>query len=189
MGPPGAGKGTQAKGIAEHYHIPAISTGDIFRKHIKEQTELGKKVQAIISSGNYVSDELTEQIVADRLDEEDCRNGFLLDGFPRTLHQVQALDDILTVSDVWLDAVICLDVPDDILTERILKRAKLEGRSDDDAETIARRMEVYRKETQPLLDHYEAHGNLVRVNGQGEVEEVDQRIIAAIDQFLEQKAK
>ncbi len=187
MGAPGAGKGTQATAIAERYGIPAISTGDIFRANIKGQTELGKQVQKIIEAGNFVSDELTEQIVADRLNQDDARDGFLLDGFPRTMHQVDALDSFLMDKGVALDAVICLDVSADILISRLLKRAEIEGRSDDNEQTIRHRQSLYEKDTRPLLDHYEKAGLLVRVDGQGSVEEVDDRIAAALASKVAQR--
>lgn len=184
MGAPGAGKGTQAVGVAAHYGIPAISTGDIFRANVKEGTELGKQVSAIMAAGNYVPDELTERIVADRLDRADAADGWLLDGFPRTLHQVEALEAHLSERSQALDAVICLDVnPEDLVT-RLLRRAEIEGRADDNEETIRHRMDVYLESTRPLLDAYEKRGLLVRVDGNGTVEEIGARIIAAVDAFV-----
>ncbi|MBE6477963.1 MAG: adenylate kinase [Propionibacteriaceae bacterium] len=184
MGAPGAGKGTQAVGIAEHYGIPAISTGDIFRANVKQGTELGKQVSAIMAAGNYVPDELTEQIITNRLDEADAADGWLLDGFPRTLHQVEALGAYLAEHSAGLDAVICLDVDPEDLIARLLKRAGIEGRADDNEETIRHRMDVYLESTQPLLDTYEQQGLLVRVDGNGTVEEVGARITAAVDAFV-----
>ncbi|AYW77130.1 adenylate kinase [Propionibacterium acidifaciens F0233] len=184
MGAPGAGKGTQAVGVAAHYGIPAISTGDIFRANVKEGTELGEQVSAIMAAGNYVPDELTERIVADRLDRADAADGWLLDGFPRTLHQVGALEAHLSERSQALDAVICLDVnPEDLVT-RLLRRAEIEGRADDNEETIRHRMDVYLESTRPLLDAYEKRGLLVRVDGNGTVEEIGARIIAAVDAFV-----
>lgn len=181
MGAPGAGKGTQAPGIAAHYGIPAISTGDIFRSNVKQKTELGLQVEAIMAAGDYVPDELTEQIVADRLDQDDAAPGFLLDGFPRTLHQVAALDDYLAAHDHQLDAVLSLTVDSEALIQRLLKRAQLEGRADDTEETIRHRMEVYERDTEPLLDHYRDRGLLVEVDGDGRVAEVAERAVAALD--------
>ncbi|WP_341730245.1 adenylate kinase [Brooklawnia sp.] len=181
MGAPGAGKGTQAPGIAAHYGIPAISTGDIFRSNVKQKTELGLQVEAIMAAGDYVPDELTEQIVADRLDQDDAAPGFLLDGFPRTLHQVAALDDYLAAHDHQLDAVLSLTVDSEALIQRLLKRAQLEGRADDTEETIRHRMEVYERDTEPLLDHYRDRGLLVEVDGDGQVAEVAERAVAALD--------
>lgn len=185
MGAPGAGKGTQATGIADHYSIPAISTGDIFRANIANKTELGTKVAAIISAGDYVPDELTEQIVADRLAQDDAQGGFLLDGFPRTMHQVQALDELLVSKGQKLDAVVSLVVDPEDLIARLLKRAEIEGRADDNETTIRHRMDVYLADTKPLLDHYHHQGLLVEVDGNGTVDEVAQRIFDALDSHQE----
>jgi adenylate kinase len=180
LGPPGAGKGTQAARIAERLSIPAISTGDIFRANIKDQTELGKKVQGILASGGYVPDEVTNEIVEDRLSWDDAVNGFLLDGYPRTSGQVDALDEMLARHDHALDAVIELVVDEDAVVERLLKRAEIEGRDDDSEEVIRERQAIYRKETAPLAEHYELVGLLVKVDGMGEVDEVTDRVIAAL---------
>lgn len=181
MGAPGAGKGTQACGIAEHYAIPAISTGAIFRANVQQQTPLGQQVEKILAAGDYVPDELTEQIVADRLSQPDAAGGFLLDGFPRTLHQAASLDRWLDEHAKALDAVISLDVDTEAMVERLLKRAEIEGRADDTEQTIRHRMEVYRDDTQPLLDHYAERGILVGVDGMGSIDEVAGRIIEALD--------
>ena len=184
MGAPGAGKGTQATSLAERYGVPAISTGDIFRYHIRSATPLGTQIKAIIDSGEYVSDELTEQIVADRLSQPDAEAGFLLDGFPRTMHQVHFLDEHLSARKQGLDAVVSLLVEPDILVQRLLRRAELEGRADDTEETIRRRMEVYAGQTAPLLSHYESTELLVEVDGTGSLEEVRERMFAALDQHI-----
>ena len=181
MGAPGAGKGTQAGAIAEHYGIPDISTGDMFRTNIKNGTELGQKVKSIMDAGDLVPDELTDAIVADRLNQDDAAEGFLLDGYPRNMHQVQSLDEYLTEHDQALDAVVSLDVDPQLLIERLLKRAQIEGRSDDNEETIRNRMEVYTDLTQPLLDHYEKAGLLITVDGVGEIDAVRERVLAALD--------
>ena len=181
LGPPGAGKGTQASRIAEHYGIPAISTGDIFRANIKNETELGKQVKEILASGGYVSDEITNAIVADRLREDDAATGFLLDGYPRTTAQVAALDEMLAESGVAIEKVLELVVDDEIVVERLLKRAELEGRADDTEEVVRERMAIYHRETKPLSDAYAERGLLVTVDGVGEVDEVGERIIAALD--------
>ena len=180
LGPPGAGKGTQAGRIAEHYGIPAISTGDIFRANIKNETELGKQVKDILASGGYVSDEVTNAIVEDRLREADTAQGFLLDGYPRTTAQVGALDAMLAKSDRSLDKALELVVDDEVVVARLLKRAQLEGRIDDTEEVIRERMAIYHRETKPLSDAYAERGLLVRVDGDGEVDEVAERIIAAL---------
>ena len=181
MGAPGAGKGTQATSIADYFGIPAISTGDIFRANVSQQTELGRQVEAILSAGDYVPDELTEQIVADRLDQPDAAKGFLLDGFPRTMHQVGALDDYLDARGIQLDAVLVLDADPDDLVGRLLRRAQLEGRADDTEETIRHRMDVYLRDTEPLLGHYESEGLLAMVAALGTVEQVRSRIVATLD--------
>ncbi|EPD33026.1 adenylate kinase [Propionimicrobium lymphophilum ACS-093-V-SCH5] len=183
MGAPGAGKGTQADGIANRYDVPAISTGDIFRANVKNQTPLGKQVKAIMDAGDYVPDELTESIVFDRLEAPDASAGFLLDGFPRTMHQVDALDDYLEKHNLGLDAVVVLDVDDETLIERLLKRAEIEGRSDDNEETIRNRMKVYNTSTAPLLDHYKQLGLVLAINGEGTVEEISERIHNALDKL------
>jgi adenylate kinase len=181
MGPPGAGKGTQAKLIAEHYQIPAISTGDIFRAMKNADTPLARQVRAIMESGGYVSDEITNEIVKDRLAQSDCQAGFLLDGYPRTLQQVQTLDDYLAETERPLNAVISLVADTEEVVARLLKRAEIEGRSDDNDETIRVRLQVYAEQTEPLLDVYRSRGLLVEVNGLGEVDEVSERVFAALD--------
>ena len=181
MGPPGVGKGTQAVGIAAHYGIPAISTGDIFRYNIKNQTPLGVKVKAIIDAGEYVPDDVTEEIVAARLAEPDCAGGFLLDGFPRTMHQVYFLDRYLAERGEGLDVVVSLHVQAEALVQRLLARAKLEGRADDNEDTIRRRMEVYAGATMPLIFHYESKGILVEIDGTGTIDDVQRRMFAEVD--------
>lgn len=179
MGPPGAGKGTQAAAIRERYEIPAISTGDIFRANIAQGTELGLKVKAIIDSGGYVSDDITDAIVADRLAEDDVQGGFLLDGYPRTAEQVEALDRMLGTAT--LDAVISLAADTEELVRRLLKRAQASGRSDDTEETIRHRQDVYTEQTKPLIEEYRSRGLLIEVDGLGEISEVTERIFAALD--------
>lgn len=180
LGPPGAGKGTQATQIAEHYGIPAISTGDIFRANIKNGTELGLQVKEILASGGYVSDDITNAIVEARLAEDDAASGFLLDGYPRTTAQVTALDAMLAKSDHSVDKVLELVVDDEVVVQRLLKRAELEGRVDDTEEVIRERMAIYHRETKPLSDAYAERGLLVTVDGEGEVDEVAERIVAAL---------
>ncbi|MFT3889175.1 MAG: adenylate kinase [Arachnia sp.] len=181
MGAPGAGKGTQATALAERYGVPAISTGDIFRYHIKNQTPLGVRVKELIDRGEYVPDDVTEEIVAVRLAEPDCENGFLLDGFPRTMHQVHFLDRYLSDRGQKLDAVVSLEVNPNVLVKRLLARAELEGRADDNEDTIRRRMEVYAGATMPLIFHYESKGILVEIDGTGSVEDVQRRMFANLD--------
>jgi adenylate kinase len=188
MGPPGAGKGTQATLIAEHYGIPAISTGDMFRAMKTADTPLARQVREIMESGGYVSDDITNAIVADRLTHEDCKRGFLLDGYPRTLQQVQTLDDYLAQSQRPLNAVISLVADVEEVVARLLRRAMIDGRSDDNEETIRVRLQVYAEQTEPLLEVYRSRGLLVEVDGHGEVQEVSERIFAALEARGEQRA-
>ena len=181
MGPPGAGKGTQAQRIAEHYGIPAISTGDIFRAMKHADTPLARQVRAIMESGGYVSDEITNAIVQDRLAQDDCAAGFLLDGYPRTLQQVRTLDDHLAETDRPLDAVVSLVADTDEVVVRLLKRAEIDGRADDNEETIRVRLQVYAEQTEPLLEVYRLRDLLVEVDGLGPIDEVSERIFAALD--------
>lgn len=183
MGPPGAGKGTQAIRIAERFGIPAISTGDIFRSNIRDGTDLGQQVKSILDAGGYVPDEVTNDIVRDRLTWVDAAPGFLLDGYPRTTGQVAFLDDVLADHDHALDGVIELTVDEDAVVERLLKRAETEGRADDTEEVIRERQAIYRKETAPLIALYEEHGVLVKVDGMGSVDEVTERVVKAVDTF------
>jgi adenylate kinase len=181
MGPPGAGKGTQAKLIAEHYGIPAISTGDMFRAMKSANSPLARQVRAIMESGGYVNDEITNAIVASRLAQGDCDHGFLLDGYPRTLQQVKTLDEHLDAAGKPLDAVISLIADEDELVQRLLKRAEIEGRADDNDGTIRKRLRIYAEQTEPLLDVYRSPGLLVEVDGLGAVDEVAGRVFAALD--------
>lgn len=180
VGPPGAGKGTQSTRLTEAYQIPAIATGDIFRANIKNQTELGKQVKAIIDAGDFVPDSLTNDLVASRLKESDAVGGFLLDGYPRTLDQLTFLDEILAADDTGLDAVIQLVVDPDEVVSRLLKRAHQEGRSDDTEDTIRYRQSLYQRETAPLIEVYGARGLVVEIDALGEVDEVSARIADAL---------
>jgi adenylate kinase len=181
MGPPGAGKGTQAVRIAERFGIPAISTGDIFRSNIKDGTDLGKQVQEILDSGGYVPDEVTNAIIRDRLAWVDAAPGFLLDGYPRTPGQVEFLDQVLAEHGHALDGVIELTVDEEAVVARLLKRAEIEGRADDNEETIRNRQAIYRKETAPIIAIYEDHGILIKIDGMGTVDEVTERVIKAVE--------
>jgi len=181
MGPPGAGKGTQAARIAERFGIPAVSTGDIFRDNIKNRTELGQQVEKILASGAYVPDEVTNDIVRDRLAQPDASNGFLLDGYPRTTGQVDALDEMLAVAGHRLDAAVELTVDEDALVERLTNRAGEQGRADDSEEVVRERQALYRAETAPLIDLYHEHGVLLRVDGMGTVNEVTERVVRALE--------
>jgi len=181
MGPPGAGKGTQAKVIAERLSIPAISTGDIFRANVAEQTPLGVEAKRFMDAGDYVPDEVTNAMVRDRLAEDDAARGFLLDGYPRTVAQVAELDEMLQAAGKSIDAVIHLTVDRDEVVQRLLKRAEIEGRADDTEDVIRRRQQVYADQTAPLLEVYAGRDLLVEVDGMGDVDEVTARVLAALD--------
>lgn len=180
VGAPGSGKGTQAKRIGEAFGIPDISTGDIFRFHIKNETELGLRVKAIVAAGDYVPDSLTNEIVAARLDEADAANGFLLDGYPRTIDQVHYLDALLEKKGQPLEAVIRLVADQEEIIARLSKRAVEQGRADDTEEAIRHRQEVYTRETAPLVEVFRERGLLIDVDGLGNIDEVGDRIWAAL---------
>jgi len=182
VGPPGAGKGTQAAILAETYGVPAISTGDIFRNNVANETPLGLQVKAIMEAGEYVPDSLTNDIVADRLREPDARSGFLLDGYPRTPDQVDELDRILAADNAALDVVVLLVADADVVVARLLKRATEQGRLDDTEEIIRHRMDVYVEQTSPIIDGYDARNLVVRVNALGAVDEVTARIVDTLAQ-------
>lgn len=174
IGPPGAGKGTQAARVAERLGIAHISTGEMFRHHVSEGTELGRQVKEIMEAGDYVPDEVTVAMLQERIAEDDASRGFILDGFPRTAGQVESLDGL--IGESGLDRVVVLEVGEDELTARLLAR----GRADDSEETIRTRFQVYQDQTRPLLDIYQGRGLTVGVDGLGEVEEVTERILAAL---------
>jgi adenylate kinase len=180
MGPPGAGKGTQAKFVAARFDIPAISTGDIFRANVSKGTPLGIEAKKYMDAGEYVPDEVTNRMVRNRIDEPDARPGFLLDGYPRTLAQVEELDGMIGHTGHKLDAVVVLTVDEEELVHRLLQRADVEGRADDTEEVIRRRQEVYTEQTEPLIEVYRGRGILHEVDGMGEVDEVTDRIFARI---------
>jgi adenylate kinase len=184
IGPPGAGKGTQAVRLSEHYGIPAISTGDIFRRNVAEQTDLGKQAKVFLDSGEYVPDSLTNALVRDRLAQPDAADGFLLDGYPRTTEQVAELDRMLEAAGTRLDAVVLLTVDPALVVERLLKRAAEQGRSDDTEDVIRHRIQVYEAQTSPLVDIYRSRDLLLSVDGAGEVDEVSERTFAALDATL-----
>ncbi|WP_166136866.1 adenylate kinase [Nocardioides ochotonae] len=183
MGPPGAGKGTQATYIAEHFGIPAISTGDIFRRNVSAGTPLGIEAKRYMDAGEYVPDEVTNLMVRNRIDEDDAQPGFLLDGYPRTLAQVEELDGMILHTGHQLDAVAVLTVDQDEIVSRLLQRAQVEGRADDTEDVIRRRQEVYAEQTEPLIEVYRARGILREVDGMGEVAEVTRRLFAALDEI------
>jgi adenylate kinase len=174
VGPPGAGKGTQAAALSEKLGIPHISTGELFRKHIAEKTELGQEVEHILDSGGLVPDDITNRMLIDRLEQSDTAGGFLLDGFPRNIGQAEVLSKELADSDQKLDAVVELQVDEDVVVDRLLAR----GRADDNEDVIRNRQRVYRAETAPLLEYY--RDLLVTVDGVGEVEEITSRVLSAL---------
>jgi adenylate kinase len=180
IGPPGAGKGTQAAKLAEHFGIPAISTGDIFRENVRNETELGKRAKEFMDRGDNVPDSLTNELVADRLAQPDCAPGFLLDGFPRTAAQVDALNGMLAEHNSALDAVVELVADVEVVVERLKKRALEQGRSDDDESVVRHRLDVYAEQTAPLITLYNEQGVLVSVDGIGEITEVTGRILDAL---------
>jgi len=177
IGPPGAGKGTQAAILAQTFGIPAISTGDIFRENVRNETELGKRAKEFMDRGDNVPDSLTNELVADRIGQADCASGFLLDGFPRTTAQVDALNGMLAEQGTALDAVVELVADVEIVVERLKKRAIEQGRTDDDESVVRHRLEVYREQTAPLIDLYGQTGLLVSVDGIGAIDEVTGRIM------------
>jgi adenylate kinase len=185
MGPPGAGKGTQAKYVAEHFGIPAISTGDIFRANVSRGTPLGRKAQEYMDAGEYVPDEITNLMVRNRIDEPDAEPGFLLDGYPRTLAQVEELDGMIGYTGHRLDAVVVLTVDSEELIKRLLQRAETEGRADDTEEVIRRRQEVYAEQTEPLIEVYRKRDLLIEVDGMGEIEEITARIFETLQDIPE----
>lgn len=168
LGPPGAGKGTQSQALAEFLNIPHISTGEIFRKAIKEQTPLGIKAQSYLDQGELVPDELTQNLIKERLSQPDAQSGWILDGFPRNVSQAVFLEELLPKINQNGERVVNLDAPDEIVVARLLAR----GRKDDSEEVISRRLEVYRDETAPLIDYYRDRQKLLTVNGNQSQEEV-----------------
>jgi len=180
VGPPGAGKGTQSSRLLATFSIPAIATGDIFRKNIKDETPLGVEVKAIVDAGDYVPDSLTNALVKSRLEEEDALDGFLLDGYPRTLEQVSYLDRLLAAKSQSLDAVIQLVADQEEVVARLRKRAIAQGRTDDTEEAIRHRQQVYSRETTPLIAVYGDRGLLIEVDGLGEIDDVSSRISEAL---------
>ena len=207
LGPPGAGKGTQAAGIVEKYNIPHISTGDIFRKNIKEGTDLGKKAKEFMDQGLLVPDELTVGLVTDRITQDDCKNGFMLDGFPRNVSQAQHLDAFLKEANIALDKVVNIEVEKAILVGRAVVRrickscgatyhvefnapkeagvcnvcqGELYQRADDNEETVSKRIQVYLDETKPLVDYNSSQGIIANINGQQSIEKVFEDIVTAL---------
>jgi adenylate kinase len=187
LGPQGSGKGTQAKRISAEYGIPHVATGDMFREAIAAGTPLGQQVEPILASGALVPDELTVALIRDRLSRDDAEEGFVLDGFPRTSVQAEALDELLADLGRPLEAVLELQVSDETCLERLLGRAREEGRADDTPEAIARRLAIYHEETEPLVGHYLPIGTVVGIHGEGEVDEVWAEIQDALEHVRERE--
>ncbi|MDX6513251.1 MAG: adenylate kinase [Gaiellaceae bacterium] len=183
LGPQGAGKGTQAKRIAEDYGIPHVATGDMFRANIAVQNEFGREVEPILAAGELVPDGLTVAMIRDRLSQPDTAAGFVLDGFPRNLAQADALDAMLGEIGRDLDAILYFDLPDEVAVERLDKRAVEENRPDDTPEAIARRLQIYHSETEPVIEHYRATGKLVPIHADRPVEQVYAEIQPALERF------
>jgi len=182
LGPQGAGKGTQAQRVSDAYGIPHIATGDILRRAMADGTELGQKVKPIYDSGHLVPDDLMIGLIRDRLAEDDTDGGFVLDGFPRTLAQAEALDQMLREIAKELSVVFVLQLPESVATDRLTKRAEIEGRVDDTPEGIAKRLELYRRETEPLIEWYRARSNVVAVHAERSPNEVFGEIQEALEQ-------
>lgn len=180
LGPPGAGKGTQAKILVDSYGIPQLSTGDILRAAIAAKTPLGLEAKAIVDRGDLVSNEIVNGIISERLDADDCKPGFILDGFPRTIAQAEALDDMLADKGIALDAVVELTADAEELVRRVIQRSKDSNRADDNPEVIRKRLDVYKEQTAPLVDYYSGQGLVKTVDGMAPVEQVTAAIKAAI---------
>ena len=181
LGPQGSGKGTQAKRISAAHGIPHVSTGDMFRAAVTVGTELGRRVEPILVSGDLVPDDLTVALIRERLSEQDARDGFVLDGFPRNLAQAEALDGMLAEIGRGLDAVLFFDLSDELAVERIRGRALDEGREDDSPDAIARRLAIYHEQTEAVVERYRATGKLVPLHAARSIEEVSTEIEAALD--------
>lgn len=184
MGAPGAGKGTQAKKLQAALGLPQVATGDLFRENLKNQTPLGQLARSYMDAGKLVPDEVTVGMVQERLSRPDCAAGAILDGFPRTRAQAAALDDLLAEMNAAIHVVPYIHVNQDVLVERLLKRAEIEGRADDNEETIRTRMRVYQEQTQPLLDYYQELTLLVEINGEQSIEDVFQDLVAVIKEAV-----
>ncbi|MGN0004184.1 MAG: adenylate kinase [Sphingobacterium composti] len=183
FGPPGAGKGTQSEKLIAKYNLVHISTGDIFRAHIKDQTELGKQVSQIIADGNLVPDSITIAMLEEEIKKNPLATGFIFDGFPRTVAQAEALDAFLDSIDTSISGVVALDVTEEELTQRIAKRQEISGRADDAADKLQKRIEEYFSKTIHVLPYYEAQGKLTKVNGIGEIETIFGELSAVIDSY------
>jgi len=188
LGPQGSGKGTQAARIAAEYGVPHVATGEMFRAAIAARTPLGLEVEPILTSGALVPDELTIGLIRERLSEDDAERGFVLDGFPRNAAQAEALDELLEELDRPLDAVLDLQVPDDICLERLMGRVQEEGRTDDSPEAIAKRLDIFHRETEPLIGYYLPRGIVVGVHADRSRDEVWSEIVEALERVAERAA-
>jgi adenylate kinase len=184
IGPPGSGKGTQAEHLARHFGVPAVSTGDIFRSNVKQETELGNQAAQYLDGGDFVPDHLTNAMVKDRLRDSDVQSGFLLDGYPRTAPQVTELDNMLASQGFALNAVIELRAPEGELEQRMRRRAGEQGRTDDTVDVFRRRLDLYHRETHEVVSVYAGRGILVSVDGSGDPAEITALAIAAVEKFL-----
>ena len=180
LGAPGSGKGTQAARLKDHLQVPHISTGDLLRAEVAAGTELGKQAKAVMDAGNLVSDDILLGMLEARLAQADVANGFILDGYPRNVAQANALGELLGRLDQPLDAIVQLDVPTELLVERIAGRAQAEGRADDNPESVRKRLQVYNDQTAPVIEYYRQHGELTAIDGVGSLDEVFNRIVEAI---------
>ncbi len=181
LGPPGSGKGTQATSLKEHLQVPHISTGDLLRAEVAAGTELGKQAKAVMDAGNLVSDDILLGMLESRLSQADTAKGFILDGYPRNVAQANALGELLARLQQPLDAIVQLDVPTELLVERIAGRAKEQGRADDNPESVRQRLQVYNDSTAPVIGFYADRGTLARVDGVGSMDEITARVLAALN--------
>lgn len=185
FGPPGSGKGTQASRLASHFGWVHISTGDVFRRHIKQQTELGQKVQQYIEAGQLVPDTITVAMLQEEMQRHPGARGFILDGFPRTIAQAEALDDMLQANGMEVDGLIALDVPESELIERIQIRSQTSGRADDaDPKVIQERLKVYHTQTTPVYEYYDRRGKALTIDGTGTIEQITQRLVETIESLV-----
>lgn len=184
FGPPGSGKGTQSIRIAEKFNVKHISTGDILRSEVKQQTELGKKAQALMEKGELVPDDLLIKILHSVIEKNADGAGFIFDGFPRTIVQAEALDDLMNSINDSIDVVVSLDVPDNEVVDRLLKRAEIEGRKDDNEKTIQNRLKVYKEQTTPLLAYYLKQHKLEGINGVGSVDKIFEDIVSCLEKYM-----
>lgn len=184
MGAPGAGKGTQAKLLQDAIGLPHVSTGDLFRANLKNQTELGKLAQTYMDKGELVPDHVTVAMVKDRLSQPDCARGAILDGFPRTTAQAEALDKLLAEIDGEINIVPYIKVDEEVLVQRLINRGRIEGRADDTEDTIRTRMRVYQEETAPLLAFYRERGLLTEINGEQSIEAVQRDLVSTVKKAM-----